>query len=172
MTSRREFVFTALASVGEMAVLPSCSSETGVDSYEKVGDHTWRHSKVSAGDKASLLHELGSLLFGFFITPNSENDKYAKHVRSSAGIAIFVSDNPGPAHWLEAGRCYERFAIQSAAMGVRNAMLNQPVEVATLQPQFATFLGVGKRRPDLVVRFGRGPKLPCSLRRPVQAVLV
>jgi hypothetical protein len=28
------------------------------------------------------------------------------------------------------------------------------------------------QRPDLVVRFGRGPLLPRSLRRPVEAVLV
>jgi len=70
------------------------------------------------------------------------------------------------------GRCYERFALQSAALGIRNAMLNQPVEVPTLRPQFATFMGVGNRRPDLVVRFGRGPKLPSSLRRPVETVLV
>jgi hypothetical protein len=115
---------------------------------------------------------LGSLLFGLFFTPKSENDKYAKHVRSSAGIAIFVSDTPGPAQWMEVGRCYERFALQSAALGIRNAMLNQPVEVSALRPQFAAFLGVGTRRPDLVVRFGRGPKLPSSLRRPVEAVLV
>jgi hypothetical protein len=114
---------------------------------------------------------LGSLLFGLFFTPKSENDKYAKHVRSSAGIAIFVSDAENPSQWIEVGRCYERFALQSAALGVRNAMLNQPVEVSALRPQFATFLGVGGRRPDLVVRFGRGPKLPPSLRRPLDAVL-
>ena len=115
---------------------------------------------------------LGSLLFGFFFTPQNENDKYAKYLRSSAGIAIFVSDSPGPAQWMEVGRCYERFALQLTALGIRNSMLNQPVEVATLRPQFATFLGIGTRRPDLVVRFGRGPKLPSSLRRPVEAVLV
>jgi len=46
------------------------------------------------------------------------------------------------------------------------------VEVTRLRPQLAAFLGVGERRPDLVVRFGRGPKLPTSLRRPVEAVLV
>jgi hypothetical protein len=46
------------------------------------------------------------------------------------------------------------------------------VEVPTLRPQFANFLGIGQRRPDLVVRFGRGPKLPSSLRRSVEAVLV
>lgn len=115
---------------------------------------------------------LGSLLFNLFFTPKSENDKYAKHVRSSAGIAIFASETPTPAQWVEVGRCYERFALQSAALGIRNAMLNQPVEVSTLRPQFADFLGIGKRRPDLVVRFGRGPKLPSSLRRPIQAVLL
>jgi nitroreductase len=114
---------------------------------------------------------LGSMLFGLFFTPTSENEKYAKHVRSSAGIAVFVSETESPAQWIEVGRCYERFALQSAALGIRNAMLNQPVEVSALRPQFATFLGVGGRRPDLVVRFGRGPKLPPSLRRPVDAVL-
>jgi hypothetical protein len=114
---------------------------------------------------------LGSLLFGVFFTPTSENDKYARQVRSSAGIAIFVSEAENPAQWIEVGRCYERFALQSAALGIRNAMLNQPVEVSALRPQFATFLGVGGHRPDLVVRFGRGPRMPPSLRRPVDAVL-
>jgi hypothetical protein len=119
----------------------------------------------------SLPRWLGSLLFGIFFTPKSENDKYAKQVRSSAGIAIFVSEANDKAHWVETGRCYERFALQSAALGIRNAMLNQPVEVSALRPQFAAFLGVGSRRPDLVVRFGLGTKMPQSLRRPVQAVL-
>ena len=367
MSSRREFIFASLGSLGAMAVLPSCSTETGLDSYANVADRTWRHGKLAAGDKSALLHELvryatlapsshntqcwkfrleegvisilpdlsrrcpavdpddhhlfvslgcaaenliqaalanglkghagfdaaggnalrvaleptssvastlfqaiperqstrgeydgqpiarqelqllekagtgsgvrvillterqametvleyvvqgntaqmndpafvdelkkwirfsggeavrtgdglyaassgnpsaptwlGSLLFNVFFTPKSENDKYAKHVRSSAGIAIFVSEISAPAQWVEVGRCYERFALQSAALGIRNAMLNQPVEVSTLRPQFADFLGIGKRRPDLVVRFGRGPKLPPSLRRPVEAVL-
>ena len=98
-------------------------------------------------------------------------DKYAKHVRSSAGIAVFVSDTSDKTHWVEAGRCYERFALQATALGIRNALLNQPVEVAKLRPQFATHLGIGNGRPDLVVRFGRGPRMPQSLRRPVQAVL-
>lgn len=114
---------------------------------------------------------LGSLLFGMFFTPKSENDKYTKHIRSSAGIAIFMSETNDKAHWVEAGRCYERFALQSAALGIRNAMINQPVEVSSLRPQFAAFLGIGSRRPDLVVRFGRGPRMPQSLRQPLQTVL-
>lgn len=119
----------------------------------------------------SLPRWLGSRLFSLFFTQKSENDKYAKHIRSSAGIAVFVSEANDKAHWIEAGRCYERFALQATALGIRNAMINQPVEVSKLRPQFANFLGIGQRRPDLVVRFGRGPEMPRSLRRPVQMVL-
>jgi len=115
---------------------------------------------------------LGNLFFDLFVTPKSENDKYAKQVRSSAGIAIFVSNTANKENWIEVGRCYERFALQATALGIKNAFLNQPVEVSTVRPQFAASLGIGSRRPDLVVRFGRGNKLPQSLRRPVKMVLI
>jgi Nitroreductase family len=115
---------------------------------------------------------LGSLLFDLFFTPKAENEKYTHHIRSSAGIAIFVSDKSTKSHWIEAGRCYQRFALIAAALGIRTAFLNQPVEVATLRSQFARYLDIGDRRPDLVVRFGHGPMMPRSLRRPIEAVMV
>jgi hypothetical protein len=115
---------------------------------------------------------LASPLFPLFFKADSENDKYARHIRSSSGIAVFISAANDKAHWIETGRCYERFALQAAALGIRNAFLNQPVEVGALRPQFASFLGIGQRRPDLVVRFGRGAELPRSLRRPIQSVLL
>jgi hypothetical protein len=114
---------------------------------------------------------MGLLLFNLLFTTKRENDKYATHIRSSAGLAIFISEANDKAHWVEAGRCYERFALQAAALGIRNACVNQPVEVSRLRPQFANALGIGSHRPDLVVRFGRGPEMPRSLRRPIQAVL-
>ncbi len=115
---------------------------------------------------------LGSNLMGLFFTTNKDNEKYAKQVRSSAGIAIFVSDSNDKTHWVETGRCYQRFALQATALGIRNAYLNQAVEIAALRPQFSNFLTIGNRRPDLVVRFGRGPEMPRSLRRPVDNVLI
>lgn len=114
---------------------------------------------------------LGSLLLGAVLTPKSENDKCAKQLRSSPGVAVFLSDTNDPRHWVEVGRSYERFALQATALGIRNAFLNQPVEVASLHSQFAAWLDVGDRRPDLIVRFGRGPAMPRSLRRPIEQVL-
>lgn len=114
---------------------------------------------------------VGSPLFRLFYRKDGENDKYARQIRSAAGIAVFSSDTSDKAHWVEAGRCYQRFALQATLLGIRTAHINQPVEVSALRPEFAGLLGLGKRRPDLVVRFGRGPLMPRSLRRPVQDVL-
>lgn len=115
---------------------------------------------------------LGDLMFGFFFTPKAENEKYVKHLRSSAGIAVFAGAKEDKAHWVEVGRCYERFALQATALGVRTAHVNMPVEVASLRPKFGEAIGLDRTRPDLVIRFGRGPTLPHSLRRPVEAVPV
>lgn len=131
-----------------------------------------------ASGNPSIPHWLGSAAFPLFFRANSENDKYASQVRSSAGIAVFASAAPEPtdpfarkAHWVEAGRAYQRFALQATALNIRTAMLNQPVEVVSQRAAFAVSLGLGQCRPHLVVRFGRGPLMPRSLRRPVDAVL-
>lgn len=115
---------------------------------------------------------LGDMALGWLLTAEGENDKYMRQIRSSAGVAIFVGEVANPAHWVEVGRCYERFALQATALGIRNAFVNQPVEVASVRSPFATAMGLTGQRPDLVVRFGRGPAMPRSLRRPVQAVMV
>lgn len=115
---------------------------------------------------------LGRALFGMLARPGRENDKAARHIRSSSGIAVFISEADDSNHWIQAGRCYQRFALLATALGIRNAFINQPVEVITLRPLLAQVLGLGGGRPDLVVRFGRGPLMPRSLRRPVEAVVV
>jgi hypothetical protein len=87
---------------------------------------------------------LGSRLMGLVVTAESENKHLAKQLRSSAGMAVFVSQANDQAHWVKA---------------------------ASIRPQLAAWLGLGHLRPDLVVRFGHGPTLPWSMRRPLQAVL-
>jgi hypothetical protein len=140
----------------------------GKDEALRTGDGLFSGSSGNA----SMPRWIGSRLFDLFYTAKNENEKYAKQLRSSAGIAIFVSEQNNKAHWIEAGRCYQRFALQATALGIRNAMINQPVEVQALRPQLAGYLGIGNRRPDLVVRFGRGPLMPRSMRRPVDDVLM
>ncbi len=115
---------------------------------------------------------IGGAMFDAFFTKASENDKYRDQVRSSAGVAVFVGDRADPEHWIKVGRSFQRFALQATALGIRNAHLNMPIEVPAIRPQFADWLGMPDSRPDLIIRFGRAPALPMSLRRPVSEILV
>ena len=99
---------------------------------------------------------LGKLSFNQVFTATRETKKYARQLRSSAGVAVFVSDKSDIAHWIEAGRCYERFALQATALGIRNAMINQPVEVVAVRQQFASFFRYGRAaaRSGCAIRMG------------------
>lgn len=114
---------------------------------------------------------IARLLLPLVFTESAENGKYRKHIESSAGVAVFVSDSNDKPHWIAAGRACQRFALQATALGLKVAFINQPVEVQELRREFSTFLGLGNRRADLIVRFGVGPELPRSLRRPVDMVM-
>ena len=114
---------------------------------------------------------LGPYLISMFFSAKAENEKYARQIDSSAGIAVFVSQQDNPEHWVLAGRASQRFALQATALGLKHAFINQPVEVARFRPDLAALVGMPGRRPDLVMRFGYGVALPFSARKPVEAVL-
>ena len=120
----------------------------------------------------SLPPWLGQLLFGFFFSAKSENDKLARQMRSSSGLAVFVSERDDKAHWVASGRSCQRFALAATARGLRHAFVNQIVEVEATRRQFAELLGLGDRRPDMILRFGYAQPMPKSLRRPVAKVIV
>lgn len=114
---------------------------------------------------------LGDVIFDFAFRAKAENDKLAAQVRSSAALMVFFSDADDKAHWVRAGRGYQRFALQATSLGIRNAFVNQPVDVPKARAELAKLLNLGSARPDLVVRFGYGAPMPKSLRRPVPDVI-
>lgn len=114
---------------------------------------------------------IGRLAFERFLRADTENDKYRQQIRSAAGIIVFHSLDDDKLQWIEVGRSYQRFALQATALGLRHAHINQAVEVPEVRAAVADFLGIGDRRPNLLLRFGYGPLMPRSLRRPVDQVL-
>jgi hypothetical protein len=105
---------------------------------------------------------IGKRFFGMVFTKAAEDKKYTAQMRSSAGFAIFIGDKADKKHWVQVGRSFQRFALQATALGVRHAMINQPVEVHAVRAEFAQWLGIGDVRPDLVVRFGHAPPMPIA----------
>lgn len=115
---------------------------------------------------------LGEPIFDLAFSAGSENKKSSQQLKSSSGLAVFVSDNNGPAQWVNAGRSYQRFALQATALGMKHAFLNQTVEVPKYRAELASLLKLGNKRPDFVVRFGYADRMPRSLRRPIHSVIV
>lgn len=111
-------------------------------------------------------------MFDRAFTAKAENEKIARQIASSAGIAVFVAAKTDPSGWVQAGRARQRSVLQATALGLKHAYLNQPVEVAALRPDLAAQLGMPGRRPDLVIRFGRAAAMPFSARRSVETVMV
>jgi len=126
---------------------------------------------AAASGNPAMPEALGRRAFDQFFTPAAENGKYARQIDSSAGIAVWIAERQGPAHWVAVGRALQRFALTATSLGLKHAHINQPVEVPSLRPQLSSLLGMPNLRPDIVVRFGYGPTLPFSPRRPVASVL-
>ncbi len=126
---------------------------------------------VTSGNP-SLPDWLGPTMVDWMFTATADNKQTTTKISSSAGLAVFVGTGEDAAAWVQVGRACQRFALQATAMGLKHAYLNQPVEVPNLRPDLANLIGLPGRRPDLVMRFGRGAALPFSTRRPVSEVMI
>jgi hypothetical protein len=79
---------------------------------------------------------------------------------------VLAADEDAPAAWHEAGRCYQRVALVAQSLGIRTGPVNAALDVPEVRARLGRNLGLGERRPVLVLRFGRGgTTLPRSLRR-------
>ncbi len=119
----------------------------------------------AASGSPTLPSWLGPRALDLFLTAKSESEKYARQLRSSSGLAVFVGAMDDREQWVQVGRSCQRFALQATALGLKHAFVNQPVEVPALRPQLSALVGMPSRRPDIVMRFGHGPLLPYSPRR-------
>jgi nitroreductase len=113
---------------------------------------------------------LGRFAFDRLFDAGTENQKYARQIDSSAGVAIFLGERADRDHWIRVGQACQRFALAATSLGLKVAFINQPVEVAGLRADLSAVVGES-RRPDIVMRFGYGPALPYSPRRPAASVI-
>ncbi|MBC8085348.1 MAG: Tat pathway signal protein [Hymenobacter sp.] len=119
----------------------------------------------------SLPRWVANLFIGSSLKPTAQSKKDALHVRSSAGLVLFTSPQNDPAAWIATGRASERFALLTTTLNLKTAYLNQPCEVPAVRAQVQAQLGLHGAFPQLLMRFGHGPAMPRSLRRPVSEVL-
>jgi nitroreductase len=86
-------------------------------------------------------------------------------------LAILATRRDGPAEWLSAGQAVQRVLLEATANGVSTSLLNQAVEHDALRWLLHDQLGPWTR-PQAVIRFGYGPLVPPTPRRPIADVLL
>ena len=75
---------------------------------------------VASGNPA-LPDWFGPTAFDWLSPAASQNDVYARQIRSSAGIAVFTGGGESPAQWVAVGQACQRFALQATALGLKIA---------------------------------------------------
>jgi len=125
---------------------------------------------AGSSDNPQLPRWLGRTLFPLVFRAETENPKYEAQLDGSAGAVILYAERDEPEGWFNVGRASQRFQLEATARDIRTSFVNQPIEVASVRTELTTWLGDGLR-PALILRFGRGPTRPSSLRRPPSMVL-
>ena len=154
MLNRRQFNHVMPLALAATAGLAGCTSGTGESAYRTAVQQTWRVGPLQGFQGAALGSELVRYAT---LAPSSHNTQCWKFGIKPHAITILPdlarrcpAVDPDDHHLFVSPRCTAENLVQA------------------LRPSFADFLGVDGRRPDLVVRIGRGRTLPPSLR----AVLV
>lgn len=86
-------------------------------------------------------------------------------------LAILGTGRDDPAAWLEAGQALGRVLLRACAADLSASFLNQPVELPHLRNR-VTEIADRPGHAQLVLRFGIGPEIEPTPRRPVEDVLV
>jgi nitroreductase len=115
--------------------------------------------KSSIGPLAMRAFDLGKQL--------SEKDR--KRALVSPALAVLETDNDLPLDWLAAGQAVCHVLLLARAHGVSASFFNQPIEVRELRPQLRAALNE-TGFPQLLLRFGYGPEVKPTPRRPLEEV--
>jgi hypothetical protein len=101
----------------------------------------------------------------------TQSNSDSKLLRSSAGAFAIASQDDSRLSWINAGRVYQRLALEMTAINIRSAFLNQPNEVSSVRKQFQDGMKFGSSLPQLLLRVGYANPTPFSYRRNVSDVI-
>jgi len=94
-----------------------------------------------------------------------------KIVDGSPLLAVFSTLEDTPGSWLSTGRALSKVLLTIASSEVTASYLNPPVEVEELRPRLKKTAGA-PGIPQLLMRFGYGPRIEPTVRRSIEEVFI
>lgn len=101
-----------------------------------------------------------------------QNKGDSKKMASSSHFILFTTQSNTIKEWIELGIALERFLLQSTALGLTHAYINQPNEVGVLSIEMAKALGIPNEYPTILLRMGYGKRMPYSKRKDITHVIL
>ncbi|MDZ7722890.1 MAG: hypothetical protein U5R06_08795 [candidate division KSB1 bacterium] len=111
-------------------------------------------------------------LFLNMASAEGEAKKCEKAIKSSSALMMFIAEDNSKRAWINLGRSFERVALTATRLNIRHAHLNMPCEEQHLRKKLQNHLNLTREQPLLLLRIGYADPMPCSLRRPVEQVII
>jgi hypothetical protein len=92
------------------------------------------------------------------------------HTEASPAVALLSTRKDTPRDWLAGGQALQRVLLTATLANATSSYLNPPIEVPSLRHRIAAAFG-RRDRPQILLRFGYGPEIPPTPRRPVRQVV-
>jgi len=125
-----------------------------------------------AAGSLSIPRVVGKFFMRYLLNANTQSKKDEKYIRSSSALMVLLSENNDRDSWIRTGRSFERLALCTTSLGIKNAHINQPCEIPELRTKLQELLSVDDLHPQLLLRIGYAQPLPGSLRRPFSEVII
>jgi hypothetical protein len=141
---------------------------------------TWVHSRrnacadgipADAYPAGSLLSRASPHVIRTFDVGNGQAATDQEIAARSPVLAVLGTGTNGAAAWLAAGQALAKVLLRARLENVYASFLNQPIEVASLQPRLRLAIGT-EGHPQLILRMGYGPPVRPTPRRDVETVLI
>jgi len=111
-------------------------------------------------------------IIGNAINVKSQNKADIKKIGSSSHFILFTCDKNSMESWIYTGMMLERVLLEMTRLNIMHAYCNQPNEIRELSEEMAKSLHIGDQHPVILLRIGYGKKMPYSLRKDINEVII
>lgn len=119
---------------------------------------------------SDLMSNLGPLMIRRFDWGKRQAAKDRQLALDSPTLVVLGTDSDGVLDWIRVGEALDRVLLRATAGGASAAFLNQPIQVEELRPAVADLVERGGY-PQVILRFGFGPKARPTPRRSAREVM-
>ncbi len=105
------------------------------------------------------------------LNPKIQNQSDLQKIKSSSHLVLFTTVSDNLTEWISTGRALQRFLLQSTALGLANAYMNQPIEVPALKTRIMEDFTFAEH-PQMLLRIGYCNQIAYSKRRAVSEVII